>query len=290
MALFMICGCTGKAEVPADEPEPVPQDTDEPKDTEGMPVIPDDIFAWLDGNWLIVTGDADTNMSVALTFDGTARTARILRLDDEYILADLELFDSYDSPKTKNDAIRFRLNKASSYFIDKFGDSEYAYQSDMQFFTGYFEGYDFLFLRELGNGFSVIDMEGMGDLEKSAGDYGWFFVREHSGNSFPTLSLNKELRTNDGTFYAYCWGRGDTYLLQKVDVIEQDEAWYEGMDLKTIRVIPEQTEYRYTAFLYGGDSLPDEWIPGLVKVTVSGGVITDLREMAYIGYGAYSND
>ena len=289
--LIVLCGCSKKVKEPVPDPEPEPPANSEPAPAEKAPQI-EDVITWLDGGWNIITNDPDRMYSVSLIFDAASKTVKILRLDDEFIVAELEPFDSYDDQKTKNDALRFKFKDASDYFKDKYGTSEYMYSSDMQYFIGYFEGYDFLFLREMGNGFSLIDTEGMGEAPNMAGDGGWLFCREYTGNSFPTLTDNEALKTKDGTFYAYCWARDDTYLLQKVDVLEQEEEWYEGTKFNTVRIIPDETEYKYTTFLYGGNYIPtyDKWIPGLVKVSVSNGEINSMTELTYLGYGAYDAD
>ena len=290
LVMLVLWGCSGKSEGPTVEPEPVSPTADPPTDTTGPRVVPDDIIEWLNGDWHIVTADPETNGSVSLSFDAATKTVKISRIDNEYIVAELEAFDSFDDPQISNDALRFKFKEASAFYIDTFGTAEYVYQSDMQYVTGYFEDRDFLFLRELGNGFSVIDSEAMGDFDKMAGDYGWVFVRENTGNTFPTMSENEDLKIKDETFFAYCWGRGDTYLLQKVNVIEQEEEWYEGLVYNTYRIVPAEGEYKYTAFLYDGEKLPEDPRPSQVKVSVSNGAIHDLREYAYVGYGAYTAD
>ena len=286
IVLLVLVGCGNKNEEPTPSPEPDPQP--EPTAAAEPRVIPDDIFEWLDGNWQLSTRSEDTNMTVTLTFDATLKTVKILRNDGEYIVCDMELIDSYEP--LKNDGLLFKFKEASDFFITTYGTSEYMYQSYMQFFTGYFEDQDFLILREMGNGMSVIDMDALGSYEKMAGDYGWMFIRTDTGNKFPTLTDNEALKIKDGKFYAYCWARGDTYLLQKVEVLEQEEEWYEDFVVKAIRVIPDETEYKYTAFLYGGEAFPYDMRPGLVKVSVSNGAIYDLREIAYLGYGAYDGE
>ena len=290
MILLVIAGCNKKTDEPepAPDPDPVPPVV-EPQD----PVVqatPDDIIAWLNGNWLQITNSEYTGKTVSLTFDADSKTVKIRRSDGEYIVSELELFSTYEDPKISNDALRLKFKEASKYFTDNFGTKDYLYQSDMQYFVGSFEDQDYLFLRELGNGFSVTDSDAMGDFDSMAGDYGWFFIREGTGNSFPTTDENEQFKIKEDKFYAYCWGRGDTYLLQKVDVLEQEEEWYEGSKFNTLRVIPADGDYKYTAFLYGGESMPNELRPGLVKVSVSNGAIYSLKEVAYLGYGAYSAD
>jgi hypothetical protein len=155
------------------------------------------------------------------------------------------------------------------------------YSSDMQYFAGTYKGEDYLFLRELGNGLSVIDSEVLRE-ENETGDHGWVFTREDS--VFP--DAGEEGKMPAGTHYAFCWRKDSTgYLLQEAEVIEKTEYWY-GEEINTLRVIPSMD--RISLYLYGTDSLPEDFSPGLLQVTVDeAGMITAAEPAEYIGYGAY---
>ncbi len=288
--LLALCGCKEKPVEVIEEPEPDydPPISDVYPDYSDLQPIIDDILEFINGDWLLATNNENTGMSVTLTFDSKTNTLKILRSDEEYIVGELELFDSTYDDSGRDDAIRFRFKEASDYFITKYGDSEYMYNSDLQFFLGYYQNSDYLFLRELGNGFSVTDMEGFGE-DNMSGDYGWMFIR-NTGRTYPTNTVNEEIRYRDDTFYALCWGRGKTYLLQRVDVMEKEENWY-GDPLKTMRVIYDGSENQYNAFLYNGRNLPNEMKPGLVLVTIDAdGKVADLKDIPYLGYGAYQGE
>lgn len=288
--LLALCGCKEKPIEVIEEPEPNndPPISDVYPDYSDLQPIIDDVLEYLKGDWLLRSDNEDSNMSVTLTFDPGTNTLKILRSDDEYIIGELEPFNSAYDDAGINDAIEFKFKEASDYFISKYGNSEYMYNSYLQFFFGYFENNDYLFLRELGNGFSVTDMEGLGE-DSMSGDCGWMFTRL-TGLTYPTFTVNEEIKYKDDTFYALCWGRGETYLLQKVNVTEQEESWYED-PIKTLRVVYDGSENQYNAFLYNGKNLPDEVKPGLVLVTVDAdGKVTDLKDIPYLGYGAYQGE
>ena len=288
MIFLLLCACAKKEESkPVEEPEPQVNEP-EKQEEKGEPVkVGDDIVSFLAGVWTIVTNDENTNGSIIMEIDGDERTVKIIRPDDDYIVADIELMDSYDDPKTKNDAMKFIVKEASSTYTDKYGEITDTWCSYMQYIVGSFVSKDYLLLRELGNGQSIIDYEVLGGWDNIIGDYGWLFVRE-THNGFPSLDENESLKYKNDSFYAYCWGRGDSYLLQKVDVIEQEEEWYEGAAFNTLRIVPDGTEYSNTIFLYNGTDLPKDNRTSLVKVnTDANGVATIVKEYAYTGYGAY---
>ena len=295
-----LAGCGSK---PAESAEPVPEETpeateaaevaetpvpDTPDEAESPAALPENLLEFLDGGWTLASNDSAVSGTVTLDFRLNEGTVQILTLEDSEVIANVTFFESHDDPKIKNDAMRFEAVQISDDLKSKFGDNMVIYSSDMQFFIGTFETQDFLFLRELGNGFSFVDSELLKE-ENIIGDYGWVFVRD-TNNHYPTLTDNETLRVQDGTIYARRWMDGNNaWLLQEVDVIEGEENWY-GDPLHTLRIIPADTEYPNYAYLYYEEYSPSAYSPALVKATISGGKVTSVEEIKYLGYDAYQAD
>ena len=272
------------------EVEP-PQATAETVELTDNPIAkPDEAMKYLNGNWVLRTNDPETNMAVTLEFDEASGTVKVTNLDDDYITASVQLFSSYpDNTATTDDALRFEATEASEAYKEKFGTNLSVYSSDMQWFTGSSSGQDYLFLRELGNGQSVLDYELLGDA-KMTGDMGWVFTRDNF-TAFPTSDENELLKRKNDTYYAYCWMRnGNSVLLQEMDTFETDENWY-GEPLKTMRITYTDGAYSNIICLYSdGDDL-NTFKPGLVRVTVDAeGKITAMEDISYMGYGAYAGE
>ena len=291
----MLCACEGSSSVPeesnpsgTEETEtaaPAASETPAEKETETMPepVVLTDIIAFLEGVWIIRTNDTKRDTDSVLEFDPTGKTVYAFAGDERYIRAGTELFSSDESSGITDDAIRFTAYEATDDLIAQYGDNMMIYSSDMQYLAGIYEEEDYLFLRELGNGLSVLDSSVLKE-ENMTGEYGWVFTRD---NNAP-LPDDEESRMRDGDFYAFCWKKdGEAMLLQKVDVVKQTVDWY-GEEIDTLRIRPVFDYSSMQIHLYNSDVIPERFAPGLYRVTVdTSGTITDLESFAYIGYGAY---
>ncbi len=244
---------------------------------------PAGILEFLDGTWNLRTNQAETDVSAALSFRKESGTVQIHAADDLSVVADLEVFDSDSESGITGDAIRFSVTDAADGLIQKYGDNLDIYSSDMQYFTGTFEGTDYLFLRELGNGMSVIDMAVLKE-ENETGEYGWIFTREES--PFAASDDNDDEFIKNGTCYAFCWMKDASgFLLQRAEVIGEIADWY-GEEMNIVRVIPSVDHGKL--YLYNTDTVPKSFSPGLYRVTVdSEGTVTQAEPVVYIGYGAY---
>ena len=285
----LLCGCrqAGNESVPiAEETAPA----SEPKQQEIVNTPspePKSTMEYLNGTWQLETNDPTTDKSVSLVFSSEDNTVRIENTDGEYVIASVSPFDSYpDDPAGTGDALRFEAESASENLIETYGSSMPVYCSDMQWYTGSFRDRDYLFLRELGNGQSVLDGEVLGD-SRMAGDYGWVFSRTTDG-TVPDPDENESLKLRDGTYYALCWKQdGRSYLLQPVSAYETNENWY-GEVLNTIRIKYQDTDNDNVLCLYDGTELPEFVDFGLLEVTVDEtGSIKGVQEIRYLGYGAY---
>ena len=287
-AAALLLGCAGASE-PAAEPA-APAETEAPAVTEQPAAdtpaeepaaLPSDIMSFLDGVWTLRTNDAASDGSLALEFSGDEKTVLIVPEDNRYVKAETEVFDTDPDSGIAGDAVHFTAAEAADELLAAFGNSMIIYGSDMQYFAGTYKGEDYLFLRELGNGLSVIDSEVLRE-ENETGDHGWVFTREDS--VFP--DAGEEGKMAAGTHYAFCWKKDSTgYLLQEAEVIEKTEDWY-GEEINTLRVIPSME--RISLYLYNSDSLPEQFSPGLFQVTVDeAGTVTAAEPVEYIGYGAY---
>lgn len=290
-AAVLLFGCAGASE-PAAEPA-APAETEAPAVTEqpaadtpaeepAAPAeLPSDIMSFLDGVWTLRTNDPASDGYAVLAFRSDEKTVSVTAQDDRSVKADAEVFDSDPSSGISGDAVRFNATEASEELTGAFGNNMIIYGSDMQYFAGTYKGEDYLFLRELGNGLSVIDSEVLRE-ENETGDHGWVFTREDS--VFP--DAGEEGKMPAGTHYAFCWKKDSTgYLLQEAEVIEKTEDWY-GEEINTLRVIPSME--RISLYLYNSDSLPEQFSPGLFQVTVDeAGTVTAAEPVEYIGYGAY---
>lgn len=275
-AILLLCACTSlnKPDDPEIiEPEPFPET--------GNPIeIGDDIIAYLDGTWSLYAKDSQ----IELEIDGNGWKAIVKDLDnDAYIKFNLWPFESYEGIE---DAIRFDAYETSDYYTSTYGSNMAMFSSFMQYMTATYQGKDYLFLRELGNGFSVLDGDALGDTNMVT-DYGWLFTRERN-NSFPGIEENDTLKFKNGDYYCFAWLRGsDSYLLQQVDIVENEETWYED-PIETIRIVKTENEFYNICFLYNSETLPDSVNPGLVKVKIDeNGFVTEIEDVEYLGYGAY---
>ncbi len=291
----MLCACSGSSAVPEETKPSGPEDTGTaaPADTETPaenepektpePEVLTDIIAFLEGAWNIRTNDPETDYDSVLDFDPAEKTVYALPMDDRYIRAHTELFSSEESSGITDDAIRFTAYEAADDLITHYGDNMTIYSSDMQYLAGIYEEEDYLYLRELGNGLSVLDSSVLKEANMT-GDNGWVFVRD----TYVHLPADEEYRMRDGDYYAFCWKRnGDAMLLQKVDVVEQTVDWY-GEEIDTLRIRPVFDYSSMRIHLYNSEVMPETFAPGLYRVTVdASGTVTDLESFAYIGYGAY---
>lgn len=269
---------TGTA-APADIEAPAENETDKTSESEVLT----DFIAFLEGPWNIRTNDPITDSDSVLEFDPAGKTVYASAGADRYIRAGTKLFSSNDSSGITDDAIRFTAYEASDDLIAQYGDNMMIYSSDMQYLAGIYEDEEYLFLRELGNGLSVLDSSVLKE-ENMTGDYGWVFVR----NTHTHLSDDEEDRMRDGDYYAFCWKKdGEAMLLQMVDVVEQTVDWY-GEEIDILRIRPALDYSFMRIHLYNSDVMPEIFAPGLYRVTVdTSGTVTDLESLAYIGYGAY---
>ncbi|MBO7703677.1 MAG: membrane lipoprotein lipid attachment site-containing protein [Solobacterium sp.] len=303
VSAMMLAGCSGKKEetapdlkpidpVPAETEETTPEPTSETLSevlTNPKP-MPDDLLEYLDGGWLLRTNDADTNWNVGMTIDAAAGTIEFLNMNDEYIRGNISVMDTYpDLAATTKDALRIEATSASKNYTDQYGDSMIIYSSDMQIITGSYYGGDYLFMRELGNGMSVLDSDMLGD-KCMTGDNGWVFTRD-TYDPFPNDKENEQLKLKDGTYYAYCWlNDGKGYVLQEMDAYPTTENWY-GEELNTLRIAYTDSEFSNIPVLYNSDVIPNVIKPGLVKITVDeNGTVTDIKDIKYMGYGAYDGE
>lgn len=291
----MLCACSGSSSV-LEEPKPsdtgetgtaAPVTSETPAETEtetkAEPEVLTDIIAFLEGAWNIRTNDSGTDSDSVLEFDPAGKTVYAFDGDNRYIRAGTKLFSSDESSGITDDAIRFTAYEAADDLIAQYGDNMMIYSSDMQYLAGIYEGEDYLFLRELGNGLSVLDSSVLKE-ENVTGEYGWVFTRD---NNAP-LPDDEESRMRDGDYYAFCWKKdGEAMLLQKVDVVKQTVDWY-GEEIDTLRIRPVFDYSSMQIHLYNSDVIPERFAPGLYRVTVdTSGTVTDLESFAYIGYGAY---
>ncbi len=289
----MLCACGGSS---AAQEEPGPSGTEEtgtaaPANSEMSaeaepmpePEVRKDIIAFLEGAWNIRTNDSETDSDAVLEFDPAGKTVYAFAGDDRYIRAGTELFSSDDSAGIADDAIRLSAYEAADDLIAQYGDNMMIYSSDMQYLAGIYDEEDYLFLRELGNGLSVLDSSVLKE-ENMTGDYGWVFTRD----TRTPLPDDEEDRMCDGDYYAFCWKRdGEAMLLQKVDAVKQTVDWY-GEEIDTLRIRPVFDDSSMRIHLYNSDVMPKTFAPGLYRVTVdASGTVTDLESFAYIGYGAY---
>ena len=288
----MLCACSGSS---AAQEEPGPSGTEEtgtaaPANSETSaeaepmpePVVRKDIIAFLEGAWNIRTNDSETDSDAFLEFDPAGKTVYAFAGDDRYIRAGTKLFSSDESSGITDDAIRFTAYEAADDLIAQYGDNMMIYSSDMQYLAGIYEEEDYLFLRELGNGLSVLDSSVLKE-ENMSGEYGWVFTRDTH-----THLPGDEEKMSNGDYYAFCWKKdGEAMLLQKVDVVKQTVDWY-GEEIDTLRIRPVFDDSSMRIYLYNSDVMPKTFAPGLYRVTVdASGTVTDLESYAYIGYGAY---
>ena len=291
----MLCACSGSSAVP-EEPKPTgteetgtaaPTDIEPPSENETRktpePEVLTDIIAFLEGTWNIRTNDPGTDSDSVLEFDLAGKTVYAFAEDNRYIRAGTKLFSSDESSGITDDAIRFTAYEAADDLIAQYGDNMAIYSSDMQYLAGIYEGEEYLFLRELGNGLSVLDSSVLKE-ENVTGEYGWVFTRD---NNTP-LPDDEESRMRDGDYYAFCWKKGgEAMLLQRVDVVKQTVDWF-GEEIDTLRIRPVFDYSSMRIHLYNSDVIPETFAPGLYRVTVdASGTVTDLESFAYIGYGAY---
>lgn len=242
---------------------------------------PDNILEFLDGTWNLRTNQTKTDRSTVLEFSAASGTVRILTQDTLSVAADLNVFDTDPDSGITGDAIRFSVTEAADDLIQTYGTNLNIYSSDMQYFAGTFEGTDYLFLRELGNGLSVIDLAVLKE-ENETGEHGWIFTRAES----PFAYSDDDESLKSGTYYAFCWMKDDSgFLLQNVDVTEQTADWY-GEEMNILRVTPSLDHRKL--FLGSTDTVPKVFSPGLYCVTAdSEGTVTQAEPVEYIGYGAY---
>ena len=270
-------------------PETTPEATEEPAEPSGPVQLSDNRLEYLNGTWTLATNNADTNGEVVLEFDSSANTITITPKDGNAITANTEVFLSCeDEGAMKDDAIRFTVNEVPDFYVEKYGKNGTIFSSDMQFFTGTFRDTDYLLLRELGNGLSVIDSDVLKE-ENELSDHAWVFVRDRKDNTFPDEDQNEELKLKGGEYYALSWVQGDnSYLLQEVDAFEKDEDWY-GENIHTFRPVYKDSEYANTIFAYNDQSEAGIYLPSFVKITVDDtGTVTSIHAMHYFGYGAYT--
>ena len=296
---LVLSGCANEAaEAPAEpSAEPAetavtePQATPETQEGNGDPdAKPEDGVRYLDGTWTLRTNEEATDRSVTLLFDGTAGTVHVSNQNGDFVDAKIEPISTYaDNPAGTDDAMRFAASGASDSYTGAYGTNLELYTSDMQWFTGTCAGEDYLFLRELGNGQSILDSQLLGDAAVT-GDMGWVFVRR-TDRTFPTAEENDSLKPKDRTFYAYCWLRdGNSAFLQEMNVYETEENWY-GDPLHTMRAAYTDGEYSGCIWSYEDGEKAVTVRPGLVKATVNAdGAITSLEEISYLGYGAYERN
>lgn len=239
----------------------------------------DDMIGYLCGDWTLRTNDPKTDGCASIHIDDHGNA--IISANGDWVMtAALELFDSEPDSGMKGDAIRFGVYDAADVMVEEYGDSFIIYSSDMQYLTGSYEKLDYLFLRELGNGLSVIDASIFKE-ENMTGDHGWVFTRERADVFAPAAGSSME----PGSHYMFCWMKnGETCYLQNVETLEEPLDMY-GEVIQTIRF---HSPVNRAILVFGQSAGSGFYAPGLYQVEIDAdGAVAGMKQLEYIGYGAH---
>ena len=163
----------------------------------------------------------------------------------------------------------------------------------MQLMTAITDSGRVIGLRESGNGSSMFGHYGL-DEDKAAWDFMWVFKKTDQ----PAISdeMNDSLRIKGKSFYAFKWfDAGNIVYLQPMEVEKLTDNWY-GEDLNCLSYIRTEGESGLYAPYYEIKGAEDKansgsYKPGLCYVTTDEkGVITDIKNYRYLGYGYYNAD
>ena len=290
LAILLLCACTNENnEEPVVDKDPIPN-------YKTAYMNESEYLEYLSGEWSqCPSGELNSNQIVTtLVIDKDLKEATLNLSNGDYIKAKIELTDLFEDNKQHLNEIIFEPYEVSQSLIDERGENYNLYNSYLQFYVVNYLGYQFLLLRETGNGFSISDTYGFGN-NYMTDDRAWLFSRiDESG--FPNKEQNDKNIEKDYAFVALKWLDDGKYVaLQIMDVEERIENWDGANELHVQRVFNTRNKYSLTAFMYrykgvedGEYKLPHTSNPKLVKViTDEHGDILAMEELPYAGYGLY---